>query len=306
MSYLSTLKKSNTLDLDHLAKVIESQNNPTFKKEVDERFWKPERDKAGNAYASIRFLPPAVVNGNVEDVYWVRMFDHAFKGPTGKWYIEKSLTTIDQKDPLGEYNSFLWNSTNDDNSPERKQARAQKRRQRYISNILVVKDPKNPQNEGKVFLFSYGKKVFDKIQGIMFPKFAGAPKINPFDPLEGANFNLVIEQVAGFPNYDQCRFDAPSPIGTEDEINAICSQAHSLKELIAPHNFKSREELQRNLNAVLGFDVAAYIANETSPIPAKAAPKASPVQAAIQAAIPTVETDIDDTDLEEFRKLIDA
>lgn len=303
MSYLSTVKQ---LDLNQLAKIIEEENNPkSFKKEVDERFWRPERDKAGNAYAVIRFLPPAIVNGEPEDVLWVRVFDHGFQNPhTGKWYIERSLTTLDQKDPVSEYNSFLWNSTQDDNSPARKQAREQKRRLQYISNILVVKDPKNPQNEGKVFLFQYGKKIFDKIQGIMFPKIPGVPQMNPFDPLVGANFNLFVEKVAGFPNYDQSRFDGPSPIGSESEIDSICTQAYSLKELVAPDTFKSRSELEARLNDVMGFDVMAHIGsqrNSYQPTQVSSSPPSSP-------QIRTVETvtvdEVDDDDLEEFRKLV--
>ena len=310
MSYLSTLKKSSSLDLEHLAKVIEDQNNPqkTFKREVDERFWKPERDKAGNAYAVIRFLPPAIVNGEAEDVLWVRIFDHGFQNPqTGKWYIEKSLTTIDQKDPVSEFNSILWNSSQDDNSPARKQARDQKRRLQYVSNILVVKDTKNPQNEGKVFLYQYGKKVFDKIQAIMFPKIPGAPQINPFDPISGANFNLFIEQVAGFPNYDQCRFDGPTPLGDESVIDSVCSQAYSLKELIAPDKFKSRAELEARLSEVLGFDVVAYVqSNKAGAPPASVAVTApTPVSKpkTVEDTVSSVPDDEDD-DLEQFRRLV--
>ena len=310
MSYLSTLKKSSSLDLDHLAKVIDGQNNPqkkTFEREdEDERFWKPERDKAGNAFAVIRFLPPAIVNGEPEDVLWVQTFSHGFQNPqTGKWYIEKSLTTINQKDPVSEFNSILWNSSQDDNSPARKQARAQKRRLQYVSNILV-KDPKNPQNEGKVFLYKYGKKVFDKIQAIMFPKIPGAPQVNPFDPEKGANFNLFIEQVMGYPNYDQSRFDAPSSMGDETSIEAICSQAYSLKALVDPSNFKTRDKLEERLSEVLGFDVVAYINSHktgAAPVAAVNAPVAATNY--VPSTPPTVEASVadDDADLEEFKRL---
>lgn len=306
MSYLSSLKKSSVLDFDSLQKTIEKQNAPVnrnTREDQDDRFWKPEQDKAGNAYAVIRFLPPAIVNGVPEDAVWVQMFDHGFQGPTGKWYIEKSLTTIGQPDPASEYNSYLWNLSEDDNSPGRKQARAQKRRVRFVSNILVVKDPKNPQNEGKVFLFKYGKKIFDKIQAVMFPKIPGAPKLNPFDPVAGADFSLFMERVQGFPNYDQSRFESPSPIGTEAEIDVICPQAHSLKDLISPDKFKTREELQQRLNEAMGFDTTSVIKSTAS-----ANKFSQPASTVEPVKIKTAEDhqvsdDDDDADLQEFKAL---
>ena len=167
----------------------------------DERFWKLDVDKAGNGRAEIRFLPPP----NGEDLPWVQMWSHGFQGPSGKWFIENSRTTLGEPDPVSELNSKLWNSTNDDDGPERQQARAQKRRLQYITNIMVMSDPQNPANEGKVFLYKFGAKIFEKIKDMMKPEFDDSDPVNPFDLWEGANFKLRRSKVAGFPNYQVAR-----------------------------------------------------------------------------------------------------
>ena len=255
MSNFASLKKSSQ-DLSRLTKEIEKINSPekTTEREEDTRFWKLERDKSGNGSAIIRFLPAPAVDGD-DALPWVRIFNHGFKGPTGKWYIENSLTTLNQKDPVGEYNSKLWNSTTDDNSPARKQARDQKRRLNYIANIYVVSDPKNPDNEGKVFLFKFGKKIFDKITMSMNPEFDGDTPVNPFDLWKGANFKIRIRTVEGYPNYDQSLWDAPKPLsGDDDELERIWKKEYSLKEFVDAKNFKSYDELKTKLDAVMGFD----------------------------------------------------
>ena len=301
MSYTSALKKSSVLSFDNLQKTIEEQNNPqkaNKDKYKDDRYWKPVRDKSGNGFAVIRFLPPVLdANGEPEDAVWVKLFDHAFQGPTGKWYIEKSLTTLDQKDPCGELNSYLWNSTKDDNHPNRKQAREQKRRVKYVSNVLVVKDPANPENEGKVFLFSYGKKIKDKIDNAMFPKIPSLPKLKVFDPIEGANFNLIIETVSNFPNNDQSRFDGPTAID-ESDIDRIMSQAHSLLELKT--GYKSRDELLARLNEVMGYDTQAFIKAGGASAPAASAPSAAVPTAEDRTPAPDAD---DDDDLAQFQAL---
>ena len=248
----SSLKKSSN-SLDRLTKEIEKINAPaTSESREDTRFWKLERDKSGNGSAVIRFLPAPAVDGD-DALPWVRVFDHGFKGPTGKWYIEKSLTTIGQKDPVSELNSQLWNSTTDDNSPQRKQARAQKRRLSYISNILVVSDPKHPENEGKVFLFKFGKKIFDKITLLMNPEFEGDKPVNPFDLWNGANFKIRIRTVDGYPNYEQSIFESPSAISSDDEkLEKLWKSEYGLKEFVEPKNFKSYDELKKHLEVVLG------------------------------------------------------
>src|SRR5210317_2517738 len=177
----------------------------------DDRLWKPTVDKAGNGYAILRFLPSA----EGQDVPWVRYWDHGFKGPTGQWYIEKSLTSIGQQDPVSEYNSVLWNSGRDE---DKETARKQKRRLHYVSNILVESDPANPQNEGKVFLFTYGKKIHDKIMDLMQPQFADEDPVNPFDFWEGASFKLKIRNVEGYRNYDKSEFASPTALSEDDEV----------------------------------------------------------------------------------------
>lgn len=223
-------------------------------KQEDERFWKASRDKAGNGYAVIRFLPPApnpeCPNG-VEDCFYVRIFSHAFQSKNGQWYIENSRTTIGQDDPVGEYNSELWGSGSE---AGKEQARKQKRKTTFISNILVIEDPANPANEGKVFLFKYGKKIFEMISDRMNPQFPGDKKFNPFDFWEGANFKLKIREVEKFPNYDKSEFDTPSPLFDDDaKLEALWKKQYPLLPLIDASNFKSYDELQKKLHRVLGL-----------------------------------------------------
>lgn len=298
MTNFATLKKSST-SLDRLAKEIEKLNSPaTTERTEDTRFWKLERDKSGNGSAVIRFLPAPEVDGD-DALPWVRIFDHGFKGPTGKWYIENSLTTLNQKDPLSEYNSKLWNASSDDNSPERKQARIQKRRLHYISNILVVSDPKNPENEGQVKLFKYGKKIFDKITLLMNPEFEGDKPVNPFDMWNGANFKIRIRTVEGYPNYDQSIFAEPSAISDDDgKLEKLWKSEYSLKEFLDPSRFKSYEELQAKLQTVLGDE---YQAPNSTP-KATPAPTVTKRKVVEEDDLPTFESD-DDDDLAAFRAL---
>lgn len=214
-------------------------------KGADDRFWSPTVDKAGNGYAIIRFLPAPPE----EDVPFVRMFDHGFQGPGG-WYIENSLTTIGNDDPVSAYNSKLWNSGIEAN---KEIARKQKRRLHFISNIYVIQDPGNPSNEGKIFLFKYGKKIFDKLNEAMNPQFADEEAVNPFDLWEGANFKLKIRNVEGYRNYDKSEFDKPGPLLNDDtELETIWKGEHSLQAFLDPSNFKSYEELEKKLMKVLG------------------------------------------------------
>jgi len=224
---------------------------------ADTRFWQPEVDKAGNGYAIIRFLPAP----KGEDLPWVRLFSHGFQGPGG-WYIENSLTTLNEKDPVGEYNSMLWNRGDE---AGKEQARKQKRRLNYISNIYVVKDPSNPKNEGKVFLYKFGKKIFDKINDLMNPEFEDEAAINPFDFWEGANFKMKIRNVEGYRNYDKSEFDSASALLDEDdELERIWGTQYSLQEFLDRKNFKSFAELQAKLNRVLGATAVSSTAEEVN------------------------------------------
>ena len=217
---------------------------------ADERLWKPEMDKTGNGFAVIRFLPAP----DGEELPWAKMYSHAFQGPGG-WYIENSLTTIGGKDPLGEYNRELWNTGTEAN---KETVRKQKRKLSYYSNIYVVKDPTNPQNEGKVFLFKYGKKIFDKVMEAMQPEFEDETPINPFDFWQGANFKLKIVKKDGYWNYDKSEFDRPGPLlGDDDAMEAIWKKEYSLAAVVAPDQFKSYEDLERRLKSVLGQKSAA-------------------------------------------------
>jgi len=230
-----------------LAALNEKVNEMKDAKRSDDRFWNPTVDKAGNGYAVIRFLP-APPN---EDTPFIRIFDHGFQGKGG-WYIENSLTSIGQDDPVSEYNSRLWNSTTDDKSPEREQVRKQKRRLHFISNIYVIHDPANPDNEGKVFLFKYGKKIFNKLSEAMEPEFEDEEAFNPFDLWAGANFKLKIRNVEGYRNYDKSEFDKVGPLfGDDERMEQVWQSEYALQPFLAPENFKSYSELKAKLTRVL-------------------------------------------------------
>ena len=247
MSNFKNLKKQSSLGAltSKLVKEVEKMNNPSGG--ADEKFWKLECDKAQNGYAVIRFLPAP----DGEDMPFVKLYSHAFQGKGG-WYIENSLTTLNQKDPLSEYNSELWNNGTD---AGKEQARKQKRKLSYIANILVVKDPANPQNEGGVFLYKFGKKIFDKLMSAMQPEFEDEDAINPFDFWEGANFKLKAKNVAGYRNYDSSEFGKVEALldGDDDALEALWNKQHSLAELVAPDQFKSYEVLKKRLDQVLGL-----------------------------------------------------
>lgn len=240
----SALKKGRG-NFDSLMKEVEKIATPqTQESQKDDRFWTLEVDKAGNGSAIIRFLPPP----KGEDLPWVRIWNHGFQGPTGKWYIENSLTTLGKSDPVSELNTELWNSGTEAN---KEIARKQKRRLAYIANIYVVKDPAHPENEGKVFLFKFGKKIFDKIKDVMQPQFEDEEPINPFDFWKGANFKLKARNVEGYRNYDKSDFESSSPLADDDDMEKIWNKEYSLQEFLDPKHFKSYEELKQKLEQVL-------------------------------------------------------
>lgn len=249
---INTLRKMRNTDFGKISTEFNKIANPQSesKSYQDDRFWKLEADKAGNATATIRFLPRA----EGDELPWVRVFNHGFQGPTGKWYIENSLTTLGENDPVGELNSRLWNTGND---ADKEVARKQKRRLQYIANVLIVSDPKHPENEGQVRLFKFGKKIFDKIMDKARPTFEDETPVNVFDLWEGADFKLRQRKVEGYPNYDQSVFNTPAPIANdEDAILAIVNSQHKLAEFLDKKNFKTYEELSRKLVSVLNSEMA--------------------------------------------------
>lgn len=253
MSNFSSLKKSSKSSFDKITQQVSKLANPegASAREADNRFWQPEVDKSGNGYAVIRFLP----SPDGEDVPFVRVFNHGFKGPNGQWYIENSLTTIGKADPVSEYNSQLWATGIEANKT---QVRNQKRKLNFISNIYIVSDKAHPENEGKVFLFKYGKKIFDKLNAAMNPEFEDEDPINPFDLWTGANFKLKIRNVEGYRNYDKSEFDTAGPLLDDDaELESIWKQEHSLQEFLADKHFKPYDELKQKLYRVLGLDGGA-------------------------------------------------
>ena len=238
------LKSARGSSIDKLVKAAEavSENKTETKSYVDDRFWRPTQDKAGNGYAVIRFLPAK----EGEDLPWVRYWDHGFKGPTGLWYIENSRTSINEADPVSEMNSVLWNSGREE---DKQIARDRKRRLHYISNVLVISDPENPQNEGQVKLYRFGKKIFDKIMDVMQPQFADEDPVNPYDFWEGADFKIKIRKVEGWTNYDKSEFSKSTSLynGDEGQLEEVYNRLYSLNEFISAENYKSYDELKLSL-----------------------------------------------------------
>ena len=301
----ASLKKNRSKSLESLNAQLDKISSKSYQDPNAGKFWKPTRDKAGNGFAIIRFLPAP----EGEEMPFVRVWDHGFQGPTGLWYIENSLTTINQDDPVSEFNGKLWNSGVD---ADKDQARKQKRRLKYTSNVYVVKDPAHPENEGKVFMYSFGKKIFDKLNDQMNPTFEDEEPVNPFDLWEGANFRLKIRQFEGYPNYDKSEFDAPTPLSDDDEaMETVWNQQHSLQQLVEPTNFKSYDELKTKLFRVL--DLASQTVEAAAPSPYESTTPtddldiSSSITEAAAPAAPVAESasavDDDDDDLAIFKDL---
>ena len=289
MSFADLKAKAN----DMSALVGAAGTSTTEKKSYgDDRMWKPTVDKAGNGYAVIRFLP--AVEG--DDLPWAKYWDHFFQGPTGQWYVEKSLTTIGKDDPVSEMNSKLWNTGIE---ADKDTARKRKRRLHYVSNIYVVSDPENPENEGKVFLYTYGAKIFEKIMDSMQPKFQDETPVNPFDMWKGANFKMKIANVAGYRNYDRSEFANAEALNADDSVlEGIYNQQHSLNEFTDPSSFKSYSELNLKLTRVLGEEVKAV----EDDAPFNDAPAMSDPVAVAADPIARADSDNDDT-MSYFAKL---
>ena len=282
--------KRNRTTIDQLKTAAADAGGGTDKKSwKDERVWKPFIDKAGNGYAVIRFLPGA----EGADLPWVRYWDHGFKGPTGRWYIERSLTSIGQDDPVGQMNSKLWNISDDDRSDTRKQARDQKRRLHYVSNIQVISDPANPENEGKVFMYQYGKKIFDKIMDVMNPTYQDESPVNCFDFWEGANFKIKIRKVEGWINYDKSEFDNPSVFmdGDDTRLEGVYNSMHPLEEYTDAKFYKSYADLERKMHEVLGTN--ANDGHETREPVASTAPKSEREEFASSIVEATASTEVE-------------
>lgn len=296
------LKQNRSAAIDKLVNAAEKVSGAT-KSYGDDRLWAPVVDKAGNGYAILRFLPAK----EGEDLPWVRFWDHGFKGPTGRWYIENSLTSIGAPDPVSEANSLLWNSGVES---DKEIARDRKRRLHYIVNALVVSDPANPQNEGKVVLYKFGKKIFDKIMDVMQPQFQDEQPINPFDFWTGCNFKLKIRNVEGYRNYDKSEFDKPSELfdGDEARLEETYGQLYSLADFIDPSKYKSYADLKRKLIEVIGAEAAGatvdvkpvYENTHASTSRAAEAPENDTVESTYNAP---VEDEEEDDSLSYFAKL---
>lgn len=299
---LSDLRKARG-GFDSLMKEVDKISQPAGggERKDDDRLWQPTVDKAGNGYAVIRFLPPP----KGEELPWVRVWNHGFQGPTGKWYIENSLTTLGKPDPVSELNNELWNSGSEAN---KEIARKQKRRLAYICNVLIVSDPANPQNEGQVKLYKFGKKIFDKIKDVMQPQFQDEAPLNPFDFWQGADFKIKIRQVEGYRNYDKSEFDKPRAVAEDDaDIEAIWSKEHSLADFLDERHFKSYEELKRKLEQVLNAAGSSAGRAESvdldRPTAPRQAPAASTSSERAASRAPAVPVDDEDDSMSYFAKL---
>lgn len=294
----ASLKRNSKANLEKLTQELNKlQSNQTNSNNgPDTRFWKPTVDKAGNGQAIIRFLP----SPKGEDVPFIRIWDHGFQGPGG-YYIEKSLTTLGEPDPVSELNTKLWNSGID---ADKEQVRKQKRRLHYIANIYVVRDPGNPDNEGKVFLYQFGKKIFDKITDKMNPEFEGEETVNPFDFWEGANFRLRIRQVDGYRNYDKSEFETPSTLADDEELEAIWNKQYSLQEFLDRKNFKTYDELKARLDKALGNTTSRSAEKPRTQRAADASPPwEEPDTTPTAVSTPASSADEDDEDVSFFKRL---
>lgn len=293
MTSFSALKKNSSLE--KLTKAIEASGKQVYAKD-DERFWQPDVDKAQNGYAVVRLLDAPEKDGD-DAMPWVQLFNHGFQGPGG-WYIENCPTTMNGKCPACEHNSRLWNSGIETNKDI---VRNQKRRLTYITNVLVITDAKRPENEGKVFLWKFGKKIFDKINEKLQPQFEDEVSMNPFDFWKGANLKIKIRSVEGYRNYDKSEFDTITPIaGTDKEIEALWKSAYSLREFVAPDQFKSYDELKAKLDKTLGAGGAA--AASAKPIDMNDVPFSAPREDKPKATAESVTIESSD-DLSYFEKL---
>lgn len=304
---IKSLRAMRAAELTKITAGFDKTANPEAKSYKDDRFWKPERDKAGNASATIRFLSRT----EGDELPWVKVYSHGFQGPGGRWYIDNCATTLGQNCPVCEYNSKLYASSSDKNSPARKQASAQKRKLSYISNILVVSDPKHPENEGKVFLFKYGKKIFDRLMDKARPAFEDETPVNAFDYWEGANFKLRMKTVDRIPNYDSSVWDEVGAIAdTDEEILEIVNQQYKLSEFVDPSQFKPYDQLKTKLDGVLNnvaSPTATDIAEDDAPLPTAPArqvvSRPAPTPKATKRA--TVDLDDDDDAMSYFQQIAD-
>lgn len=289
MSSFANLKRQSG-NLDKLTKAIEALNSTSEGNDSRDNFWKPEVDKSGNGMATLRFLPASPGDGD-DALPWVKVFSHGFQGPGG-WLIDNCLTTKNQQCPVCEHNNKLWNSGIEAN---KEIVRKQKRKLNYIANVYIVSDPKHPENEGKVFLYKFGKKIFDKLNEAMNPQFEDEQAINPFDMWKGANFKLKIRKVEGYQNYDKSEFESPAPLSQDDEeLEKIWKMEHTLKDLVDDKQFKPYDELKSRLEKVLGLN------GETAPVKTtveqmRAAPK--------KVVEPEVDISEEDDDMAYFSKL---
>ena len=250
---------------------------------ADQRFYKPKFNKDGTFSAVVRFLPGPVKDGN-EEISMIKKYSHYFSGPGGK-YDEECLTTISQQCPVCDENKKCWDAG------DKQTSRTRARVNSGITNILVINDPQAPENNGKVFLYKFGKKIIEKINEAKKPTNPTKKAIEVFSYYEGANFYItgkktVTAEGQKFTDYTSSSFESnPSAIGDDNYIESIDKQLHSVEEFIKPTNFKSYAALQELFSRVMGRSMA----QQPNPFqtPAPQAPAQNAFQAQMSQPAPT-------------------
>ena len=293
---IAALKKSKNTDFSQLQAKVKEELAPVSY--ADNRFWKLERDAAGNASATIRFL-----RSTEPDVPpYVEYLSYGFKGPTGNWYIERCLKTLKLPDPVYELNGRLYKSNNE---TDKLIAKNQRMVTNYVSNILVINDPKHPEKNGHVYLFKYGNQIHKIITDKIAPTFEDEEPVNVFCYWDGANLKLRMKNGENNrPNYLSSTWENPAPIGTDEYIQTIASAQYNLSDEIAPSKFKTYEELKKRLDYVYNessmVTPAAKLGNAEVPFKA---PKSAPASATAPAA--TAPADDDENYEEYFNSLLE-
>lgn len=248
----TNLKKYSGANYLNLIKEKAASLDPSQKQQKKEpadagEYWYPKEDAAGNGEAIIRFLPPH----ESEDIPFVHWKYYRFQGPTGEWYNAKSLKNLGQPDPVHEFNRDLWALGTED---AKDQYRKQKHKETFVANVYVIKDKNSPENEGKVFKYRFGPLIWKMIKEQMQPEFDDIEPVNPFDPVEGANFRLRFK-TSKWRDYSASKFDNPSPLFKDNkQLEEVLATCYPLQPLVSEDKFKTYDELKARLHRVLALD----------------------------------------------------
>ncbi len=238
----------------------------------DSRFWRFTFDKATmKGSAIIRFLPDRPSD---DALPYVNYFSHWFNYHDGSQtlvYNQNCITSIGKQCPVCTKNRKYWKSPHPE---DEKIARDRKRKSHFVSNILVIKDPANPDNEGKVFLWDFGPQLASYYKRAMFgpdkddedfdeEKDYSSELWYPQDFFEGANFLVksTKKKNSKFLTYTISKWADPSPIfegldedEMEEKLDEIFKKVTPLDEWMEPDKFPSEDETRKKLACILGDD----------------------------------------------------